>query len=188
MRSGHNADGHWNGTVASCCYLFPSSIPSNVQTRVHRLLLVCVRGFTQPLGMAAPCASAKITLLLRWPVVARTFPRGEEGGEGGDDVVAGVVDVGPATASDVAPGGSRSGNSPRLSISPMHTQWATDRRLGVKGRWVYRRRKGVQRQQRHRHRHQQPGQGSRVKKYGNVSPAWIPARARRLFNIYERGI
>ena len=71
----------WQAAVIS---FPPASRGINARTRVHRLLH-CVRGFTwpQPLGMAAPRASAKIALLLRWPLVARTFPRDEEEGREG---------------------------------------------------------------------------------------------------------
>ena len=128
MRSGHNADGHWNGTVASCCYLFPSSIPRHqrMDARAPAAALCAWFYVAAAAWNGRPACECKNCSP---PAVAAGRANlstgrggGKRGTEGGDDVVAGVVDVGAATASDVAPGGSRSGNSPRLSISPMHTQ------------------------------------------------------------------
>lgn len=59
--------------------------------------------------------------------------------------------------------------------------------VGWRGREVYRGKK----EQGYSGGHSSPaaaGTRFQSKKYGNVSPAWIRERARRLFNIYERSI
>ena len=116
VRSGHNADGHWNGTVASYGYLFPSSIlqrayvRTHVGTRVHSAaallsLLVCER-FYAGASNGRPARVQK--LLLSAGGRARTIPpREKQRGKQRQrmtSLLASLMLPGPATASERRPG------------------------------------------------------------------------------------